>query len=80
MNVKIYSLKGTLFDGMATKLTIPTTSGEITVLDHHRALISTLKKGVMRITNEKNKEQLFPLAGGVLEVKQNNEVTALVND
>ncbi len=80
MNLKIYSLKGTLFDGVATKLTLPTTSGEITVLDHHRALISTLKKGTAKITDGKEQIKTIALAGGVLEVKPNNEVTVLVNE
>lgn len=80
MNLKIYSLKGTLFDGVAVKLTIRTTSGEITALDHHRALISTLKKGTARITDEKDHTQTMDVGGGVLEVKPNNEVTVLIND
>jgi ATP synthase F1 epsilon subunit len=80
MNLRIYSLRGTLFDGVSTKLTINTTSGEITILDHHRALISTLKKGTARITDVNDSAQVVAIGGGVLEVKPNNEVTVLVNE
>ncbi len=80
MKLSIHSLKGTIFDGVATKLTIPTTSGEITVLDHHRALISTLKKGTVHMTDQKDNMQAFAIGGGVLEVKPGNIVTVLTND
>ena len=80
MKLSIHSLKSTLYDGKASKLSIPTRMGEITILNHHRALITLLQKGIARIVNDKNEEKFFPVKGGFLEVKPNNSVTVLVEE
>ena len=80
MHLSIHSLKNTLFDQVATQLTVPTTTGEITILDNHRALITLLKKGVATIIDDEDKEKKLTITGGFLEVKPNNEVTVLIEE
>lgn len=79
MKIKVVSLKGVLYSGEGKSFNVPTQSGEITVLDHHRPLITILKKGSGKITNGEGKENKFEIAGGFLEVNTENEVVALVD-
>ncbi|MCX6721837.1 MAG: F0F1 ATP synthase subunit epsilon [Candidatus Staskawiczbacteria bacterium] len=80
MKLSIYSLKNILFQGSAVLLNCQTTTGEITVLDHHETLITVLTAGVIKIIDENKKEQFFPVKSGFLEVKSDNEVRAVVQE
>ena len=78
MKLSIYSLKKIVFQGTAAAVNCKTTSGEITVLDNHRPLISTLQSGVIKITDKEQKDQYVPITSGFLEVSGENEVRLLV--
>jgi F-type H+-transporting ATPase subunit epsilon len=80
MNLNVYSLQKVLFRGEATAVNCPTTSGEITILDHHRPLISILKSGVMKITQTDGKDTYIPVRSGFLEVRSGNEAKFLVEE
>ncbi len=72
MKLSIYSLKKILFQGEAESINCKTASGEITVLEHHRPLISVLKEGVIKIIDKDKKEHYIPVNSGFLEVKSSN--------
>ena len=79
MRLNIISLKGLEFDGEASSLNLKTTSGEITVLDNHRPLVTQLIKG-QAIIIRKNGEKLgFNIESGFLEIGNNNTATILAN-
>ncbi len=78
MKLSIYSLKNILFQGEASSFNCQTIMGEITVLDHHEALISVLSAGVIKLIDKDKKEQFFPINSGFLEVKPDNEVRCIV--
>jgi len=78
MKLSIYSLKNILFQGNASLLNCQTTTGEITVLDHHEPLITVLSAGVIRIIDEKEKERFFEVKSGFMEVKPDSEVRCIV--
>ena len=78
MKLSVYSLKNILFQGEALSLNCKTTEGEITVLDHHEALITVLSAGPVKIIGKDNKEHLFPIRSGFLEVRPENEVRCIV--
>ena len=80
MHLSIYSLKRTLFSGEASGINCKTQSGEITILDHHIPLISILAEGTMKIITPAEKEEYFPIKGGLLEVKSDNEVRLIVEE
>ena len=71
MTVSIYSLKKTIFHGEAKSLTCPTTSGEITLLDNHRPLITVLKSGVMKMVDKSEEIHYINVSSGFLEVQDN---------
>lgn len=78
MKLSIYSLRNILFQGEAVSFNCPTAMGEITVLDHHRPLISVLKKGLVKIKDNAQKERSFSIVSGFLEIKSTNEARLLV--
>ncbi len=73
MELKIYSLEGTLFEGTVSQVSLPTTSGEITVLKNHIPLITTLKSGVIKFGKEN-----ISIEGGFAEIGK-GKVVVLVN-
>ena len=77
MEVKIISPDNTLFDGEADMVVVPGTDGLIGILNNHAPLISSLKKGAVKIKKDKE-DQLFDIGGGVVEV-MNNSVVVLVS-
>lgn len=79
MYLKVVSLKGIEFEGQIKSLNIPTQSGEITVLDNHRPLISVLKSGLATITEINNEQKELEINGGFLEVDDNNHLNVLIN-
>jgi F-type H+-transporting ATPase subunit epsilon len=78
MKISVYSLKQVLFQGDAKSLTCQTSSGEITILDNHETLITSLVAGDIKIIDKDNKEHFFEIKSGFLEVKSSNEVRCIV--
>lgn len=78
MKLSIYSLRKIIFHGEVKSLTCPTTSGEITVLDHHRPLITVLKNGVIKIDDLKDKDSYIELRSGFLEVGRSNSARLII--
>jgi len=73
MKLQILSLDGSKYDGEASQVTLPTTDGEITVLKNHIPLITTLKSGSIRFSN-----QNILISGGFAEVTK-DKVVVLAN-
>lgn len=79
MKLRILSLKGVEFDGEAESFNVKTESGEITILDHHRPLVTILKKGRSVIT-KMNKEKVYiDIKAGFLEMNKKNELKVLID-
>ena len=79
MKVSIHSIQSTLFDGKAEKLICWTSNGQITILNHHLPIITTLTGPHVIIVGHQNKEIEIPLQGGFLEVCPESEVVILAN-
>jgi len=79
MKLQIISLKGIQFDGEVSSVNLKTTSGEITVLDKHRPLITELKKGKAVVVNKSGEKLNFDIKSGFLEIGENNKATILAN-
>ncbi|MBI5732434.1 F0F1 ATP synthase subunit epsilon [Candidatus Jorgensenbacteria bacterium] len=79
MKINALTLKGIAFKGEAESLNVKTLSGEITVLDHHRPLISVLTKGEITITTPDRKKTSIHARSGFLEIGNTNEVTLLID-
>lgn len=73
MKLEILSFNGKLFKSHSViSVTAMTKTGEITVLDNHAALITSLKPAVLRVVhmdeNNMRQEEDFAVWGGILEV------------
>ena len=79
MKLDVLSLVGIQYSGEAKSINAKTTSGEITVLDHHLPLITVLKKGKLIIKDFANKETVIPATSGFLEVAEGNKASVLIS-
>ncbi|MEK7187970.1 MAG: F0F1 ATP synthase subunit epsilon [Patescibacteria group bacterium] len=80
MKVGVYSLKSALFDGEAISVNCKTANGEITVLNHHRPLVTLLEKGTITIIDNQNKEHFIPVSSGFLEITAENKVKLIIEE
>jgi len=69
MKLFIYSLDKTLYEGGADVVTLPTETGEISVLPAHAPLVTILAEGDVRLKS-KNKEKTLTIKGGFAEINQ----------
>jgi F-type H+-transporting ATPase subunit epsilon len=67
---EIVSQDRQVFSGDADMVIVPGTVGEMGILPNHAPLLSTLKFGILRVRYQ-GQEQLFTIAGGVIEVQPN---------
>ena len=78
IHVDIVSAEGQMFSGEATMVLVPGSQGELGIYPRHAPLLTTLKPGEVRVQTEGEEEQVFYVAGGVLEV-QPHLVTVLAD-
>ena len=75
MTVEILTPDLVLYNGDATYIGLPGSDGSLGILNHHAALVTTLREGEVVVKNA-NDEQMFSIKGGTVEVL-NNHVTVL---
>lgn len=80
MRIGVYSLQKVFYEGDVSSINCQTATGEITILKHHRPLISVLKKGTMKIVDENGKEWYIPISSGFLEVRSGDEAKFLIEE
>jgi F-type H+-transporting ATPase subunit epsilon len=79
LRFKIATLEKVVYEDEIFQASIPTTSGEITILPSHIPLVSVLQAGELKI-KDKEGEHVFALAGGFLEVRGDNELIILADN
>ena len=78
MKLSIYSITKTLFEGQVISATLPTSLGEMTVLDPHLPLVSSLSSGEVRFVRLDGSPDSVAISGGILEIRPESEVVVLV--
>ena len=76
MFLEIITPQEKLFEGEVSYVKFPGTDGEFGVLNNHAAIISTLTKGTIEVTDTNNVRNNFKINGGVIELK-NNKIIVL---
>lgn len=71
INLKIVAKDGIKFKGNAEIITVPSISGEITILANHIPILSGLKIGVIKITDENQKVSTIQIESGFLRLINN---------
>lgn len=78
MELQVLSLKGVEYSGDIKSVNAKTTSGEITVMDHHLPLITVLN-GRLVVKDTTGSEKTIPATSGFLEVEAGNKASALID-
>jgi len=71
-NLEIVGPGKQIYSGKVISVTAPGALGEFQILFNHAAMVSNLVNGRLKIIDSENKEILFALNGGILEVRNNN--------
>ncbi len=77
MRIFIHSLEKTIYEGDAKVVTLPGESGEVSILDNHIPLVSALKKGMVRVTENENSTKEFSISGGFAQVNKDHLILLL---
>lgn len=78
MKLTVVTPNGVAYDETIEQVTIPTTTGQITVLSHHIPLVSVLQAGELVIRRDGTDTPLA-VSRGILEVRPNNEIFILAD-
>ncbi|HAA00492.1 MAG TPA: ATP synthase F1 subunit epsilon [Flavobacteriales bacterium] len=73
MKVDILSPDSNLYSGEASAVSLPGKDGSLGILENHAPLITTLKKGVVKLSTNEG-EKTFDVGGGVVEVNHNKVI------
>lgn len=79
INFKIATPEAVIYEDEVFQVSIPTTSGEITVLPGHIPLVSVIRAGELKI-KDKEGEHPIAIAGGFVEVKGPREIVILADN
>ena len=74
MLLEIISPDKDVFKGEVKAVKLPGIGGSFGVLDNHAPLISALKAGSLKVTDNDDKVQEFDIRGGVVEVLKNKVI------
>lgn len=77
MKLTIAKVDEVLFQGEAQSLSCTGALGDLTILPHHEALVTAIKRGNLKVIDKEGKERNFPTSGGVLEVAHNEVIVIL---
>ena len=75
---KIVTPEKVIYENEIEQISIPTMTGEITILPHHIPLVSVIKAGELKI-KDKDGDHNMAISGGFLEVRKNNEIIILAD-
>ncbi len=78
MNLEIVNPDKTIFEGEAKAVLLPGIDGFFELLNNHAPLISVLKKGKIKVSDNQGNESLYEINGGVVE-NLKNKVLILVD-
>jgi len=73
LDFKIVTPEGITYENKVEKVTVPTTSGEITILPKHIPLVSVLKAGEL-VAFKDNNPIAMSVAGGIIEMKPDDKL------
>jgi len=72
VKLEIITPEKRLFDARGKLVQVPGTNGSFEILKNHAAIISTLANGIVKVIAEDDRQQLFEIKSGIVEVKANH--------
>jgi F-type H+-transporting ATPase subunit epsilon len=76
MHIDIVSAETEIFSGTVTQVFAPAEMGEVGIMPRHAPLLSRLKAGEVRVSDQDGEEHSFFVNGGIIEI-QPHVVTVL---
>jgi F-type H+-transporting ATPase subunit epsilon len=67
----------TVFDGVVALVSLPASEGRMGIMAHHAPLMTSLKEGVLSVTDGNGEKHIWSIEGGFAEV-HHNQCTVLV--
>jgi F-type H+-transporting ATPase subunit epsilon len=74
MKLEIITPDKKLYEGDVKYASFPGSEGSFGVLNNHAAMIATLKKGNIELTEDNNNNVSFVVKGGVVEILKNKVI------
>jgi F-type H+-transporting ATPase subunit epsilon len=71
MKIEIVTPDSTIYEGEVSLAQFPGLDGSFEVLNNHAPMIAALKKGKVKVINNKKDTLFFEVKGGVVEVLKN---------
>ena len=71
MKLEILTPEKKLFDNEIQSVQVPGKSGSFEMLNNHMPIVSSLNKGIIKITDTKNQQEEIEISSGVVEMKNN---------
>ncbi len=71
MKLEILTPEKKLFTGEVHSVQVPGSNGKFQMLNKHAPIVSSIKKGTVKIIDDKKKELLIEVNNGVIEMKNN---------
>lgn len=79
IHFKIVTPERVVYENDVKQVSLPTTTGEITILPNHVPLISVVSAGELNIKDASG-DHTIAIAGGAVEVRPGNEVVILADN
>ena len=73
LNFKIVTPAGVIYHDQVEQVTVPTTSGEITILPRHIPIVSVLKAGELIVQKDGHKLGMS-VSGGIIEMQSDDKL------
>lgn len=67
LHLSILCPEKTIYDGDATRVTLPGSAGAFTILPHHAAIVSSLRSGIVSYVTDSG-EQFVNIENGFVEM------------
>ena len=77
MKLVIVKIDQKIFEGELKKIIVPALAGDMEILPGHAPFLSPLKGGVIKYTNQDQKEESIEIKSGFVEVN-NSEVVVIL--
>lgn len=79
MKLKIISQSKAVYEGEVKSIQLPSKQGEMGILPGHINLTSLLEIGTIKVIDQFDKEKIFAINGGIVDIKGDN-VLILANE
>jgi F-type H+-transporting ATPase subunit epsilon len=80
LTVKIVSPEKVVVSEDYISATVPSVTGQLTILPEHIPLVTKLKAGEIKLTTKESYDTLLSVSSGIIEVRPNSELIILADD